>query len=63
MQQDIKLMVEALVDAGLTEGQIAKEVKTTQPNVHRIKNGSEPKYKLGCRIVQFYQEYLPNKTQ
>ncbi|WP_396586443.1 hypothetical protein [Bermanella sp. R86510] len=57
MSHSLSRIIESLISSGLTEHEIAKNVKSSQPNIHRIKNGSEPKYSLGCRIVDFYESH------
>lgn len=37
------------------EPSLADELSTSQPTIHRIKNGGEPKYRLGRRIEALYQ--------
>lgn len=40
-----------LLLANWTEVEIASAVGTTQPTINRIKNGKQPNYALGERIV------------
>lgn len=45
--------VKMLVDAGWTEARIAKEAGTSQPTVHRVKNGhAKVDFNLGVRLIR-----------
>lgn len=48
--------VQALVKAGWSEAQIAKEAQTSQPTIHRVKNGhSKVEFGLGLRLIRLAQ--------
>jgi len=40
------------------EPSLAKALGTSQPTIHRIKNGSHPRYELGRRIETLYLSRL-----
>lgn len=45
--------VRELIEAGWSEARIAAKVETSQPTIHRIKNGhSKIDFTLGCRLIQ-----------
>ncbi len=50
--------VKFLLGKGLTQGDIAVNVGTNQSTIQRIKEGSEPKYELGCRIERLYKLHM-----
>ncbi|HVI60107.1 MAG TPA: helix-turn-helix transcriptional regulator [Luteimonas sp.] len=48
--------VEALVKAGWSEARIAKEAQTSQPTIHRVKNGhANVTFGLGLRLIRLAQ--------
>ena len=47
-------MVLALIREGMTEMEIAKNIGSTQPTIHRIKKGSTTNYKTGKSLELLY---------
>ena len=58
---DFKSIVSGLVASGLSEEAIAGEVRKitggsiTQPTIHRIKTGTEPRYSIGAALRALYE--------
>jgi len=54
-----KILIEELINKGMTEKSIAEAVgDTTQPTIHRLKatDTPEPKYSLGKRLINLHKE-------
>jgi len=51
-------MIGDLLAAGMTEQSIATAVDTSQPTIHRAKNGSNCKYEIGKRIELLYLDRI-----
>jgi predicted transcriptional regulator len=60
---EVSRMLNDLVDSGLSEGEIATRVGSTQPTVHRIKSGktADPHYQVGKAIERLYRDRFPNE--
>ncbi len=57
-------MINDLVDAGMSESEIASRAKTSQPTIHRIKNNlvSSPSYKVGKAIEAIYSHRIKSSV-
>lgn len=45
-------IINSLIQSGMTESQIALEVKSTQASINRIRNGKQnPSYELGAALI------------
>lgn len=60
---DIAKMVKAMRDKGISQTEIAKEVKCDQSTISRIENGQYPSYLLGKRIEEYYAEISTPVTE
>lgn len=58
----VQTMVLELLNAGLSEGQLASKVGSNQPTIHRIKNGSKTNYELGKKIEALHAEISKEKV-
>ncbi len=59
MNTDFAKITTAILEGyGLSEGELAKKIGTSQPSIHRIKNGSTemPNYGLGAKLVKLYSD-------
>lgn len=62
---NIQTAIHQLIEAGLSEGRIAKEVgNTTQPTIHRIKTGNikNTSFEIGTRILQVHAKYCGDQA-
>ena len=59
---DIKMMIQALLDSGMSQRSLADEVGVTQPTIHRSLNGAEVRYSVGLKIEALYKELVGNKA-
>ena len=50
-------MIARLETLGLSQQAIADKVQCSQPTVHRISKGADPRYALGCRIEKLLEIY------
>jgi arginine repressor len=65
-QPEPKTLVKRLIDAGMTQTQIAAEltssgVPVTQPTINRIKKGSGTSYEIGMALLRLSQSRIKSK--
>ena len=61
---DVYQMVSAMIDAGISQSQLAREVESTQPTIRRIQNKTtSPNYELAKRIEARFHEFQQEKQQ
>lgn len=65
-QPQPKTLIERLMDAGMTETEIASEltsngVPVTQPTINRIKKGSGTSYEIGMGLLELAQSRIKPK--
>lgn len=53
-------MIQALIDAGMSQAEIAKEAGTSQPTIYRALNGADMRYSAGRTIERLYQSRFVN---
>lgn len=58
----ISEMVRLLMGAGLTQGEIAAAVDTTQPTISRALAGNDVRYGVGKAIERLYEQRLLSLT-
>lgn len=54
-------MIGELLAGGMTEQSIATAVDTSQPTIHRAKNGSNCKYEIGKKIELLYLSHINHR--
>lgn len=60
-RMDWRTLIEELIASGMTEQSIADAVtrmgprRVTQPTIHRIKNGTEPKHSVGAALIRLHR--------
>lgn len=54
----IQDMLSELVGLGLSQREIAEKCGTSQPNINRALNGTEPRYELGKAIEKFHKKAM-----
>lgn len=60
-RMDWRTLIEELIASGMTQQSIADAVtrmgprRVTQPTIHRIKNGMEPKYSVGAALIRLHR--------
>lgn len=47
---NLQEVVQNLIDSGLSETEIARRIRVSQPTVNRIKSGTDPAYTTGKRL-------------
>jgi len=53
---NLQEVVQTLIDGGLSEADIAKQIRVSQPTVHRIKHGADPAYTTGKRLEALHHK-------
>lgn len=53
---NLQEVVQTLIESGLSEADIAKQIGVSQPTVHRIKHGVDPAYTTGKRLEELLQD-------
>lgn len=58
LTMDFQKIIAALMDAGITQQQIADRAGCTRPNIAAIKAGNvrQPSYAVGVKLLELYQE-------
>lgn len=61
---DLKSVICNLIESGLTEQQIAEQVKTSQPTINRIKSGkiTSPRFDVGSGLVALHEKRCAKKV-
>lgn len=55
---DLKTMILALIDRGFSEQGLAERVGSSQPTIHRIRHGHQPRKATEIALKKFYRQQL-----